>query len=164
MEEGSGGGGGACAAAAAGAASAEAAGGAAEAKSELAMLQSCASPYILAWRAALRHDGALWLVTELCEGGSLLDVIKSRGAPLLEVQVAAAMGGALEVRRRAARRARAAAPASHRPTARRRPARLLPESALPRTSGRRGCATFTRGGCCTATSKRPTCSSTRSAT
>jgi len=44
----------------------------------------------------VRHADRLWIVTELCEGGSLLDVMLAQRAPLSEVQVAAACGGALE--------------------------------------------------------------------
>ena len=83
----------------AGGAADAAASAAAEARKELQLLQSCSSPHVLAWRSSLRHGGCLWIVTELCEGGSLLDVMRHGGAPLSEVQVGAACGAALEALR-----------------------------------------------------------------
>ena len=43
-----------------------------------------------------RYLPGLWIVTELCEGGSLVDVMRHQNAPLGEVQVAAVVGGTLE--------------------------------------------------------------------
>ena len=67
-----------------------------EARRELTLLQSCESRHVLSCSSSVRHADQLWIVTELCEGGSLLDVMHGQRAPLSEVQVAAACGGALE--------------------------------------------------------------------
>ncbi len=67
-----------------------------EARRELELLQSCDSPHVLACKCSLRHDDRLWIVTELCEGGSLIDVMRAHNAPLAEMQVAAAMGCSLQ--------------------------------------------------------------------
>ena len=67
-----------------------------DAQRELELLQSCDSSHVLRCTASVRHADRLWIVTELCEGGSLLDVMLAQRAPLSEVQVAAACGGALE--------------------------------------------------------------------
>ena len=67
-----------------------------EAKRELELLESCHSPHVLAIKCSLRYDNRLWIVTELCEGGSLVDVMHAQNTPLTEVQVAAALSGAVE--------------------------------------------------------------------
>ena len=67
-----------------------------DAQRELELLQSCESSHVLRCTSSVRHADRLWIVTELCEGGSLLDVMHAQRAPLSEVQVAAACGGALE--------------------------------------------------------------------
>ena len=67
-----------------------------DARRELGLLQSCTSSHVLRCTSSMRHDDRLWIVTELCEGGSLLDVMHAQRAPLSEVQVAAACGDALE--------------------------------------------------------------------
>jgi serine/threonine kinase 3 len=66
-----------------------------EAKRELELLESCNSPHVLAVKCSLRYDNRLWIVTELCEGGSLVDVMHAQNAPLTEVQVSAALSGAV---------------------------------------------------------------------
>ena len=41
------------------------------------------------------YRGRLWLLTEFCEGGSLLDALTHQQQPLSEAQVAAVMAGTL---------------------------------------------------------------------
>ena len=58
-------------------------------------LRQCDSPFILGYLGSHVFRGRLWLMTEFCEGGSLLDSLVLRGAPLSEPQVAAVAAGAL---------------------------------------------------------------------
>ena len=56
---------------------------------EVETLKKCAHAAVLGYLGAYIFDRKLWLVTELCEGGSVLDVMRQRNAPLDERQVTA---------------------------------------------------------------------------
>ena len=67
----------------------------AQVRREVDTLRKCDSPFILGYLSSHVFRGRLWLMTEFCEGGSLLDSLVLRGAPLSEPQVAAVAAGAL---------------------------------------------------------------------
>ena len=67
----------------------------AQVRREVDTLRKCDSPFILRYLGSHVFRGRLWLMTEFCEGGSLLDSLLLRGAPLSEPQVAAVAAGAL---------------------------------------------------------------------
>ena len=67
----------------------------AQVRREVDTLRKCDSPFILRYLGSHVYRGRLWLMTEFCEGGSLLDSLVLRGAPLSEPQVAAVAAGAL---------------------------------------------------------------------
>ena len=60
----------------------------AQVRREVDTLRKCDSPFILRYLGSHVYRGRLWLMTEFCEGGSLLDSLALRGAPLSEPQVA----------------------------------------------------------------------------
>lgn len=62
---------------------------------EVETLRRCESAHVLQYLASHAFPSELWLVTELCEAGSLLDIMRSRRAPLAEPQIAAALKAAL---------------------------------------------------------------------
>eukprot|EP00966_Prymnesium_polylepis_P074616 1731804-Prymnesium_polylepis.2 len=64
---------------------------------EVERLRECHSQYVLQFHCSLRsaRQDALWVVTEYCEGGSLLGAMRAQRAPLSEPQVAAALAGVL---------------------------------------------------------------------
>ena len=66
----------------------------AQVRREVDTLRKCDSPFILRYLGSHVFRGRLWLMTEFCEGGSLLDSLLLRGAPLSEPQVAAVAAGA----------------------------------------------------------------------
>jgi len=72
---------------------------AAQVMAEAESLRLCESEHVLRHLASHAFDGELWLVTEYCEAGSLLDVMRSRGAPLREEEVAAAAAATLHALR-----------------------------------------------------------------
>ena len=62
---------------------------------EVSMMRSCAAcENVLQYISSFERDEALWLVTELCTAGSLLDLMKLSG-PLAEPPLAAALAGIL---------------------------------------------------------------------
>ena len=61
---------------------------------EVDVLRACDSPHVLSFIAAHIHARHLWLVTEYCPGGSLLDALRLRDGPLSADQIAAALAGA----------------------------------------------------------------------
>ena len=61
---------------------------------EVDVLRACDSPHVLSFIAAHIHARHLWLVTEYCPGGSLLDALRLRDGPLRADQIAAALAGA----------------------------------------------------------------------
>ena len=62
---------------------------------EVETLRRCDSPFVLSYLGSYLHKQRLWLVTEFCEGGSVLDVLLWQNAPLREAQIAAVVAGAL---------------------------------------------------------------------
>ena len=62
---------------------------------EVEALKACAHPAVISYLGAYIHAKCLWMVTELCEGGSILDVIRTRNAPLGDSQVHAVAACAL---------------------------------------------------------------------
>ena len=56
---------------------------------EVETLSQCSHATVLKYFGAYVHAKCLWLVTELCEGGSVLDVMRAREAPLADLQVCA---------------------------------------------------------------------------
>lgn len=62
---------------------------------EVEFLRRCDSEYVLAFHDAYFHGLDLFLVTALCEAGSLLDVLKAhKRCPLAEREIVAALAGA----------------------------------------------------------------------
>ena len=61
---------------------------------EVETLRRCDSPFVLRYLGSYLFQRRLWLVTELCEGGSMLDVLRWRGHPLEELQIAAVLADA----------------------------------------------------------------------
>jgi len=49
--------------------------------------RACESEHVLRYLASHVLENELWIVTELCEAGSLLDIMRSKKAPLDEPQV-----------------------------------------------------------------------------
>ncbi len=64
-------------------------------RKELRLLQRCASPYIVRALGAFSKPKELWIAMELCELGSVLDVMRSIDAPLDEDAIACACADAL---------------------------------------------------------------------
>ena len=63
-----------------------------QAQHEIELLRRCDSPHVLRYVAAHRDAAeCLWIVTELCEGGSLLDIMRSQDAGLTEPEIAAVL-------------------------------------------------------------------------
>ena len=67
----------------------------AQVRREVDTLRQCDSPFILSYLGSHVFRGRLWLMTEFCEGGSLLDALHLQESPLSEPQVAAVTAGAL---------------------------------------------------------------------
>ena len=69
-----------------------------EMMSEVERLRECRSQYVLEYINSFCNEGMqeLWVVTEFCEGGSLLDAMRKQREPLKELQIAAAMAGMLQ--------------------------------------------------------------------
>ena len=67
----------------------------AQVRREVDPLRQCDSPFILSYLGSHVFRGRLWLMTEFCEGGSLLDALHLQESPLSEPQVAAVTAGAL---------------------------------------------------------------------
>lgn len=66
-----------------------------EVQREVETLRMCSHVAILRYLGAYVHEQTLWLVTELCEAGSLLDIMRRRGAPLDEASLRAVLMCAL---------------------------------------------------------------------
>lgn len=66
----------------------------AQVRREVETLRLCDSPHVLRYFGSYHYSGRLWIVTELCAGGSLLDVMKARGVPLSVPQLQAALASA----------------------------------------------------------------------
>lgn len=62
---------------------------------EVETLRRCDSPFVLRYLGSYLFKRRLWLVTELCEGGSMLEVLRWQGAPLAEDQIAAVLADAV---------------------------------------------------------------------
>ena len=62
---------------------------------EVDTLRRCDSAFIVSYLGSHVYRGRLWLLTEFCEGGSLLDALTHQQQPLSEAQVAAVMAGTL---------------------------------------------------------------------
>ena len=62
---------------------------------EVAALAACESEHVLRYLGSLRLPAELWLVTELCDAGSLADIMRAHRRPLRETQLAAALTAAL---------------------------------------------------------------------
>mmetsp|Transcript_23807 Transcript_23807/g.52049 ORF Transcript_23807/g.52049 Transcript_23807/m.52049 type:complete len:526 (-) Transcript_23807:446-2023(-) len=65
-------------------------------KKELRLLQKCDSDYIVRAHGMFLKPRELWIVMELCDLGSLLDVMRSIDLPLVEEAIAAACHDALK--------------------------------------------------------------------
>ena len=55
---------------------------------ELSILRRCRSPFCVAYLGSCRAGAELWIALELCEGGSLADIMTVAGITLLEEEVA----------------------------------------------------------------------------
>ena len=58
---------------------------------EIKFLQDLRSPFVVSFIESLLFDNELWLVMELCDGGSLHDLKEARKAPFAEPQIQAIM-------------------------------------------------------------------------
>ena len=58
---------------------------------EVETLRRCDSPFVLRYIGSYVFERRLWLVTEFCEGGSVLEVLRWQGTPLTEPQIAAVL-------------------------------------------------------------------------
>ena len=58
---------------------------------EVETLRKCDSPFVLRYIGSYVFERRLWLVTEFCEGGSVLEVLRWQGTPLTEPQIAAVL-------------------------------------------------------------------------
>ena len=67
----------------------------AEMAKEVAVLQRCDSPFILPLLSAHYLQHTMYIITPLCEAGSLLDVMRCHRAPLSEPQLRAAASATL---------------------------------------------------------------------
>ena len=65
-----------------------------EAQREVQMLGRCNCPNVLLYLGSFWQGRSLWLVTELCAAGSLVDVMRANG-PLTEAPLAATLSGTL---------------------------------------------------------------------
>ena len=62
---------------------------------EVEIMRTCRCAYILQYLDSFRRAESLWLVTELCSAGSLIDVMRANGGPLEELPLAATLAGAV---------------------------------------------------------------------
>merc|ERR1712087_1029175 len=53
---------------------------------EINVLRGCQHPNIVTFKGSFKGDNEIWIAMELCEGGSVLDVMKILKAPLTEKQ------------------------------------------------------------------------------
>jgi serine/threonine protein kinase len=58
---------------------------------EIKFLQDLRSPFVVSFIESLLFDNELWLVMELCDGGSLYDIKEAKKSPLEEPQIKAIM-------------------------------------------------------------------------
>ena len=66
-----------------------------EVEAEVDMLRRCACPHVIKYLDCVKFSRGLWLVTELCDAGSLADTMRASGAPLEEGPLAAVLGAAV---------------------------------------------------------------------
>eukprot|EP00966_Prymnesium_polylepis_P147197 3400151-Prymnesium_polylepis.1 len=66
-----------------------------EVRREVEIMRRCHCPAIVTYYDSFEHAQHLWLVTELCGAGSLVDVMRAMGGALAEEPLSAALAGAL---------------------------------------------------------------------
>ena len=58
-------------------------------QNEVALMRECDSPFIVRLLQCLKKQRTLWICMELCDGGSVVDVLRRTRSPLREDEVAA---------------------------------------------------------------------------
>ncbi|XP_075266094.1 serine/threonine-protein kinase 4-like [Convolutriloba macropyga] len=58
---------------------------------EINIMQQCNSDFIVKYTGSYFKDNDLWIVMELCSGGSVIDLIRHRNAPLDETELSAVL-------------------------------------------------------------------------
>ena len=59
-----------------------------ELQAEIKMLKECDSQWIVRYFGCLAKGGLLWICMEHCSGGSVSDILRATGAPMLEDEIA----------------------------------------------------------------------------
>ena len=59
-----------------------------ELQAEIKMLKECDSQWIVRYFGCLAKGGMLWICMEHCSGGSVSDILRATGAPMLEDEIA----------------------------------------------------------------------------
>ena len=58
---------------------------------EINIMQQCNSDFIVKYTGSYFKDSDLWIVMELCSGGSVIDLIRHRNLPLDESELSAVL-------------------------------------------------------------------------